>query len=237
MPPSELPFPRYWWGIGLEDAGLADLRPDDGTYGRYEFDRLPALPYETRGDFAWLAAASLHEQSVGEEKAAGNAEALPRLRASAARLGVPLPEAFVRYMETPALHRRVRSCTDCYLDLCPEPVRSPVGGGLLVRFLSDSQGCLFWYLYLAPGGRDHCVVASPGFYGSGAEMEQWAEWDEAKEGPPDPDEIVYCAESFEAFLCRFWLENEVWFAGDEGVPLSDACREYVERYRSGNGGA
>ncbi|MCI0663194.1 MAG: hypothetical protein L0220_19175 [Acidobacteria bacterium] len=62
MQPCESPFPCHWWGIGLEDAGLDDVRPDVGTYGQYEFKQLPALPFEMRGDFAWLYAAPEPDQ-------------------------------------------------------------------------------------------------------------------------------------------------------------------------------
>jgi hypothetical protein len=223
MFPSQSPFPCRWWGTGLEKAGLGDVRPDVGTYGRYEFERLPPLPFDMRGDFAWLAARPEYEQGIGEEMAEANAAALPNLRESSARLGLRLPEAFRKFTETPALHQRIRSNTDCYLDLCPEPVQSPIGDGYLVRFLADSQGCLFWYLYLTPDGSDQAVVSSPGFYG--ADEEQW------QEELPDQSEIVYCAESFEAFLCRFWLENEIWFAQYLKTPMPDVGQEYIDRYR------
>jgi hypothetical protein len=39
--------------------------------------------------------------------------------------------------------------------LCPEPIRVSHGDGYLVGFLADSQGCLFWYLYLTADGADH----------------------------------------------------------------------------------
>ena len=225
MQPSESPFPCHWWGIELEDAGLGDVRPDVGTYGQYEFNRLPALSFEMRGDFAWLATAPEIDQHIGEEKAAENIQTLPRLREFMRRMGLKLPESFTVFMDTPALHARIRSTTDCYLDLCPEAIQSPIGGGYLVRFLSDSQGCLSWYLYLTTDGSDHAVVASSGFYGT--EDEQW------QEEPPDLGETVFSAESFEAFMCRFWLENEIWFAGYEGTPMPDVCQAYIERYRNG----
>ncbi|MCI0663193.1 MAG: hypothetical protein L0220_19170 [Acidobacteria bacterium] len=122
------------------------------------------------------------------------------------------------------MRARIRSTTDCYLDLCPEAIQSPIGGGYLIRFLADSQGCLFWYLYLTADGSDHAVVASVGFYGT--EAEEW------QEEPPDPSEIAFSAESFEAFMCRFWLENEIWFAGFEETPMLDACQHYIEQYRN-----
>jgi hypothetical protein len=67
------------------------------------------------------------------------------------------------------------------------------------------------------------VVSSPDFYGTQAE--QW------QVEPPNPDEIVYCAESFEAFMCRFWLENEIWLAAHEQTELPTGGREYVQRYK------
>jgi hypothetical protein len=224
MLPSQSPFPCRWWGTGLEKAGLGDVRPDVGTYGRYEFDRLPPVSFEMRGDFAWLEDAPSHDHNIGEEMAAENAAALSDLRESSEHLALQLPEAFTKFMENPALQKRIRSNTDCYLDLCPELVQSPIGGGYLVRFLADSQGCIFWYLYLTPDGSDHAVVSSPGFYGT--EEEQW------QDDPPDPNEIVFSAESFEAFMCRFWLENEIWFAAWLKTPMPNVGREYIERYRS-----
>jgi hypothetical protein len=126
-------------------------------------------------------------------------------------------------MGDPSLQHRVRSNTDCCLHLCPAAVPSPVGDGHLVRFLNDSQGCLFWYLYLADRGSDHAVVSSPGFYGT--QDEQW------QEEEPDPSELAFCAESFEAFCCRFWLENEIWFAEYDGEPIPAPGITYIEHYR------
>jgi hypothetical protein len=223
MLPSESPFPCRWWGTSLENAGLGDVRPDVGTYGRYAFEQLPPVPFEMRGDFAWLANGPAYGHNIGNKMGADHANAVALLRDSSARLGVRLPEAFITFMQTAALYQRVRSNTDCFLDLCTEPIPSPVGAGYLVRFLADSQGCLFWYLYLTPDGSDHAVVSSPGFYDT--EDEQW------QEEPPDPAEIVFCGESFEAFMCRFWLENEIWFAEWRKTPMPDVGREYIERYR------
>lgn len=105
-------------------------------------EQLPPVPFEMRGDFAWIANAPVHDHSIGE----ANADAVALLRDASARLGLRLPEAFTAFMETPALQQRVRSNTHCFLDRCAEPIRSPVSAGYLVRFLEDSQGCIFWYL-------------------------------------------------------------------------------------------
>jgi len=223
MHPADSPFPCRWWGTSLENAGLKEVRPDVGTYGRYEFARLPPVPFDLRGDFAWLITAPTHHGHIGGEMAAENAQSLEELRAASLRLGLPLPEAFVKFMGSPALHVRIRSNSDCYLDLCPSPIDSPKGDGRLIRFLADSQGCLFWYLYVRPDGSDHAVVSSPGFYGT--DDEQW------QDDEPDPADIVFCAESFEAFLCRFWLENEIWFAEWQKTPMPNVGLVYIEQYR------
>jgi hypothetical protein len=222
MRPSESPFPCHWWGIALVNAGLRDVRPDVGTYGRYSFEQLPAPP-TLRGDFGWLTAAPAHEEHIGREQATKNARALERLRVSVARHGLRLPRAFTTYFENPALHQRVRSSTDCFLDLCSEPVPSPLGDGYLVRFLADSQGCLFWYLYLPPVGKGHAVLSSTAFFGTAEE--QW------QDDLEHESEISFVAESFELFMWRFWIENEIWFAGWQNTPLSDAALDYVEGYR------
>jgi hypothetical protein len=224
MQPSESPFPPHWWGTTLENAGLGDIRPDLGTYGQYAFNRLPPLPFEIRGDFAWLTTAPVHDQNIGAEKDAENFQALASLRAASKRLGLQLPEPFTTFMATPGLQARVRSNTDCSLDLCPEPIQAPLDDGYLVRFLADSQGCIFWYLYLSADGSDHAVVSSPDFYGT--EAEQW------QDEPLDPDVIVFVAESFESFICRFWLENEIWYAAWQQTPMPEVGQEYIELYRS-----
>jgi len=235
MLPANSPFPCHWWGTSLERVGLGEVRPDRGTYGRYEFERLPPLPFRLSGDLSWLATVPEHRQSIGRKYAADTAEALRLLRASSERLGLRLPDVFVEFMGTPSLQDRIRSTTDCFLDLCPEPIRSPVGGGWLVHCLADSQGCLFWYLYLTADGSDHAVVASPDYYST--------EFEEAEDDEPDPDDeewedeepdpaaIAFCAESFETFLCRYWLENEILFVQCLKSPMPDGGRQYIELYR------
>ncbi len=223
MQPSDSPFLCHWWGISLDNVGLGDVRPDVGTYGRYAFDALPPLPFTLRGDFAWLDSAPVHDYGIGDEKAVDTVQALLSLRTAAHRFNLRLPDEFTTFMAKPALHSRIRSNTDCFLDLCPQLIPAPLDSGFLIRFLADSQSCIFWYIYLLADGADHAFVASPDFYGTPAE--QWSE------ESPNPNDIVFCAESFEMFLCRFWLENEIWFAAREKRPLSAVGQAYIERYR------
>ncbi len=223
MTPADSPFPCYWWGFGLEGAGLGESRPDVFTYGRFRFENLPTLPITLNGDFAWLRSSPVLTENIGLDRQDQNPAALRRLQGAALREGVSLPAPFTAFLSSSALWSRVRSNTLCYLSVCPGLVSSPIGTGWLVRFLADSQGCLFWYLYLARDGSDHAVVTSPCFYGAPDEA-----WDEE---PDDPTELAYCAESFEEFLARFWLENEIWYACHEKTPMTDVAREYVARYK------
>ena len=50
----------------------------------------------------------------------------------------------------------------------------------------------------------------------------------------DPANLSFAAESFEAFLCRFWLENEIWFADYQGAPPPDVGQRYIDLYRGGS---
>jgi hypothetical protein len=214
---QDSPFRPYWWGTDLARAGIA-ARSHVGPYGRYEFASLPPVPFELLGELDWLAAQPAHQ----ERTINGNATtALLELLAGCRRARVPLPPVFTRFMVSATLQDRVRSHTACRLDLDRAPVPSPQGGGHLVRFLSDQQGGRYWYLHVNEDGTDHAVVCSPDLYGT-----------EAHDPPcADPDGIDFCAESFEAFLCRFWLENEICFAVTDGTPMPAVGIDYLERYR------
>ena len=218
MRPEQSPFPAHWWGIDLDIAGLGAWRPDEGTYTRHDLASLPLLPCALGGSFDWLAGAEEFEGHIGEERAEGNRLALPQLLANAEAAGIALPADFLRLVGDEALQASIRSTTDCMLDLGALPIPSPLGSGHLVRFLADSQGCLFWYLHITPEG-ESAVVVSPDFYGAPEEL-----WQDHE---ADAQTLSYCAESVEAFACRFWVENELWFAAsDEELPpkLAEAYR-------------
>src|SRR5215213_4154582 len=139
---DETPFSGGWWGQGLKG-----VRPDVGTYGRYAYATLPPLPFELRGDFGWLARQPVPRPSIAGEKAGENERALASLPGDAAGRGLVLPPEFLTFFRSSELPRRIRSCTDCFLDLSAAYVPSPPADGFLLRFLADSQGCLYWYLY------------------------------------------------------------------------------------------
>lgn len=223
MHESITPFQTAWWGIDLEDAGLSELRPYLSTYGKYDYASLPPLPYVLNTQFGWLNAMNpCDEHIASDERSKEYLAQLESLIRSCNEASQSLPAEFLYFFTYSRLIERVRSCTDCFIELCPELIPSPVGSGHLVRFLADSQGCLFWYLYLPEKGHEHCVLVSTGFYGLPEE-----EW---QDEPPDPSEIWFCAPSFEEFIGRFVIENELWFAVSDGDELGPAEQSYVASY-------
>lgn len=223
MRPTESAYPTAWYGTDLAVSGLEQVRPKLGTYGRYSYEQLPLIPFELRGGFEWLEHAPSHEGHIGEEKGTANLDALAMLKEAFSERGFVMPSSFERFLGDPALWSRVRSCTDCFLDVSRGPVPDPKETGHLIRFLADSQSCMFWYLHLVDDGRDHAILASPDFYG--VEEEQWTD------DPPNLEELVFCADSFETFMARFWLENEICFAAYDRTPRSVPATQYVAAYR------
>lgn len=198
---------------------MPGVRPNVGTYGRYDYEALgPPDGVRFDGSFEWLRAEPPlrgHGIIAGVEKKV--AEDFRRLEGDCLRKGVALPACFRAFMRDRNLAGRVRSCTDCQLDVAPEVIESPKGDGWVVRFLADSQGCLFWYVFLPRGREGHCVVVAPAYYGADA-AEVWPE-------PREPEEMVFCSPDFESFVFRFWLENEYWFASNGyGAPSAGVTR-------------
>lgn len=224
MKPADSPFPTAWLSFELPGH-----RTCDGTYCFFPYEELPPLD-ETllRGEFQWLTGATpaqqaiidIHRQTPPEQAS----RALGVLLASAQRLRLTLPPAFVKFMSAPALQDQIPSCTACYFDLSEQILSSPAeDGGYLIRFLNDQQGVLFWYLYLTATGQEGVLVSSIAF-------------DSESLAGVSREAILrstgFCAESFEAFLYRFWLENTLWFALSEGQALTEAHQRYLQYRQS-----
>ena len=237
-PPGE-PFPMGWYGQDFEG-----YREGENTYDCYPPEELPPIRVPLTGTFDWLRAAPEHDGSVFTSTDEAVAETMavlpPEMRRSnpmgvsptrtAAALGqllasapAGLPGDFVAFFESPTLWRRIRSCTDCYFDLDNAAVEIRGGLGRLVRFASDSQGCLHWSLYLAPCGTKHSVVTTYFYTGSDSAR--------LKSGAPHPKDITTCAASFEEFVYRFWIENELWHALNGLGQMPVGGQEYLNFYR------
>lgn len=225
MQPDQSPYPCAWPGVELVGLGFDALRSRQGTYGLYAFEHLPDLPSALTGDFSWLAdRPDAPEWAIESGDSGSTQSALARLTEGMS----DLPTSFLTFLASPTLQKKIRSVTACYISLSPVASPSPLGGGRLIRFLSDQQGCVFWYLYLAESG-DHAVVASPDFYGTPEEEAGWSD------APRDAGSIWFCSQSFELFLWRYWIENEIWFAhySDEEEPgdMPALAEAYLADYR------
>lgn len=192
-----------WWSPGSQLWG------DQGTYQAVAYEALPPLPKREGNAFSWLRAAPNAPDPLGvidADDAPSVEDFVPtvdRLTAEARHLGLTVPPAFRTFMTERELHRRVPTCTACYLDLPSRLIALPDGqSGRLLRFLNDQQCCLLWYLHLRPGG-DHTVVCAD------------PEWEDDAKGESledlvTPRNLVVCAPSLEDFVHRFWLENTLW---------------------------
>jgi hypothetical protein len=211
MRPEQSPFRPYWW-------------PDvDGT-DPVDHAEPPPIPFPLTGDLAWLATQPVRsEWDIGRYDATGSSE----LAAACARVGVSLPATFVALLASADLRSRIRSSSGDYLAVDRAPVPAPTGDGYLVRFLTEGQGLVCWYLHLTAG--DHAVVWSARYFDStDSTLEDEQDEDDEEEG----EKIEFCDESFEAFLYRYWLQNEISFARHGDTPPPDVGTDIIERYRT-----
>lgn len=146
------------------------------------------------------------------------------------RLGLYLPPTFRMFMESPDHQAMVLTCTDCYLSLGDQFVEvTDYPDTYLYRFMNDSQFCVLWYLLLQPDSLP-MVVASSFFL----EPDAFKEIDYG----PDVDYasalscVTLCGDSFDEFLYHFWMENSIWYAHRDGIPLSPDQEEYVNYLQS-----
>ena len=191
---------KGWWSFDLPN-----YRPGESTYTLFPFDELPPIDSNIQDDFAWLSGQSAKKHSLSDNFYPPDKKPdLSKITELQRNLKFDLPNEFVLFMKNTDLHTKVRSCTDCYLEL-PDFAVSTHGSenGFLIHFLSDSQYVLHWFLYLNLIG-EHCVLVSQNPYGI-----QGFDLPESIDIESEP--IWFCAPSFKEFIYRFWLENEIWF--------------------------
>jgi hypothetical protein len=217
-------LPRVWWSVDLPGYREHPRRP--ATYSPFEASELPAIERVLDDHLLWLADEQPVEQSIGAEQPGRATEAtagnLTRLLAGAP---LALPSAFQSLIAERALQDRVRSCTDCYLDL-GEYVVSAGAEGTLIHFLSDSQWVLHWLLYV--DSEDEAVVVTQTALGLFDDSPTPTVFDPARTA------AAVCADTFNEFLWRFWIENEIWWSlAHTTTPLTPEQQRYLAHYRPG----
>jgi hypothetical protein len=215
-----------WWSFSL--PGYRD-HPQPTTYSLFSYEDLPPINVPGDANWSWLEAQPLQEEwSLKENSYPDGSETdLTHLKRLIAQAEFELPAQFTAFMASPSLHERIRSCTACMLELGDFIVRTTdPPGGLIIQFLVDQQGVLRWYLYAdAAGGQ--AVLVSGEVFGLIYDPDQ-VRRDEIN---LFNEEFWLCASSFEEFICRFWLENEIWFRLDKGLPLDERQQAYLDHYR------
>ena len=228
------PFPLAWWSFDL-----GRYRNCDGTYCRFEYDRLPPIPTVSES-LDWLEPlnTALDQEMAIHRNPAETRGEVAKIAASAARLGLTLPESFVRLMSDPKLQDRIPSCTACYFYMSDDIVPCPGSdGGYIVRFLNDQQSVLLWYLYLTPQGDQYVLVTPIGLEEMAAKAAAGTLSDEERQDIQQNTWV--CAPSFVSFIYRWWLENSIWFKVSddadfvEAGTLTDVERAYLAHYDSG----
>jgi uncharacterized protein (TIGR02996 family) len=228
------PYPSAW-----KNFGLGTLRETRGTYGTWPYDSVPTLPVdELRGEFQYLNASRPRGRRAGGGNAARYRRQFEQMLADAAGKGVRLPEAFVAFKRDTAFQSTFRSPTGCGFAFPDEysPIRaSPSGEGMHIHFFCDSQSCLLWDLYVhASGG--HCVIAR------NLEFFNPEPRDPDEYGPPSREPGAwFVAPSFEAFIYRVWVENQIWYIenaaflrsqGKKPPPITPEIQAYMDHYRN-----
>jgi hypothetical protein len=222
------PFEGLW-----SATDLGAYRPCSATYNGYTIESLPPLDRVSfTGEFAWRGEAG----DVLEAEAA----AIGELAEELAEAGLELPADFVTYMTRSDLHGFLDevSCTANWTHLSaaiPSPVEPDAR---LVCFFRDQQDCVLWYLYLRPNGESFVVHSFRDLeWEAGVAADPGADPDlvaRLRERFADPaSDIFWCAPTVEVFAYRYWMENVLWLALNDGVSvdkLDDAQRAYLEHY-------
>ena len=145
------------------------------------------------------------------------------LRDSAQNKGIVLPKPFLIFFESPYHQNCMISVTDCYFDLSDTIVEIPGSqSGYFIRFMNDSQNVMQWYLYIDEEN-NHRVAASNWMLDS--------EYPKGKSLESKLENIYICANSFEEFIYRFWIENRIWISGTFNLPRSKEEKEYIEEVK------
>jgi hypothetical protein len=206
----DVELPAGWYTSGLPGAECQHQ-----TYCLRSIDRLPAITSDLAGDFSWLPPVPrpLRWSISMTGEPPGDGRFLARTRAEA----IDLPRSFVAPLASPRLLWGLRSMTGCWWSLDGDSLQPlPTSDLLAIRFLTDQQGALFWHL-LVDGTPDPPVVVSHQDF---SDRETWES---------SPLEHVYrCAPSFEAFMYRFWIENEIGFRMHDKEALTPEQTRYLE---------
>jgi hypothetical protein len=198
---------------GWITAGHSSLWNCDSTYCAIPYENLPSIDMAS-DDLEWLDCVSLELRQVidltstlnSDNNQIGNLEVLVE---KASRLGLHIPNSFLKFFRNAELQCKVPTCTDCYLELSNEMIPVPKKEGhFLLRFMNDSQSCVLWYLCMGQNGESWVVASSYYFDPDIFEVMNYVD----VKRDDIIGEALFCAETFTEFLYRFWIENTIWYS-------------------------
>ncbi|WP_035615967.1 hypothetical protein [Haloferula sp. BvORR071] len=241
MPLPEETLKRHWL-----TAGSSELWGTRRSYSAIEYERLPPLDSSLRAAFEWLSDLPDRDYFWTLENEENRIDGLKEVEEQIDDLGLLLPLDFLLFFTQAELRNRVPSCTGCFLGLSEEIVPFPDAPGChALRFMNDSQHCVMWYLLFQPDLPPR-VISSEYFI----EPDLFEEMDYEWEGEFDEDDdeieplpyeeilsdIYICAESFGEFIHRFCIENTIWYALHDELPLAQAELDYINAAKASKDG-
>ena len=218
--------PRTWWfpGIPRYRPYPRGLR----AYAPFDLDVQPPVPADLGHTFRFLQdKRAVSSRAITQDDDGAHSRVLSRNKLSAIVGSHLVPHAFERFAARPKLQRKIRSVTGCHLDLGNFAVPIIGAPGVLCHFLSDQQWVKHWFVYCSDGPENGTVVATDLPYG----FETDGQFEEDVPRSIDlatATDVTVCADSFEEFLYRFWVENELWSV-QRGETISDPdVKRYAE---------
>jgi hypothetical protein len=218
--------PRTWWFPGIPGCrpyprGLRKYAPSD-------LDVQPSMPADLGPGLEFLHdKRSVSNWTITQDDDFAHRFVLSRKKLSAIVGSHPVPRSFETFAAFPKLQKKIRSVTGCHLDLGNFAVPIIAAPGVLCHFLSDQQWLKHWLIYCSDGPENGTVVAADLPYG----FETDGQFEEDVPRTIDlatATDVTVCADSFEEFIYRFWVENELWNV-QRGESISDPdVRRYAE---------
>lgn len=216
-----------WFPFRLPGRGEAEF----GLVGPFDVGPLPRLERDESEGLRWL----LMEPSLwGEfDRTMWEAE-LARQRQQLA--GRRVPDAFGEFWSSVEYFARIPEWWGWTFGIGGHAI--PVSdGGVLIRFISDQQDCIHWYLYLGPDDSE-AIVGMYALFGDEPDPDDTPEdladlMDDFEVTSLDRyivgegNAVVY-AESFFEFITRYWLEREI----ERRLLNNEVLTEEQERYVS-----
>jgi hypothetical protein len=195
-------------------------------YGAFDVGALPPIRRKLDDELSWLARLPpAVEWAIYGDRHVRDFESHRNLIWTSRPEGTP--PAFEAFLKSPELGRRIRSYTGCYIDFGWRIVPASDGGSL-IHFLSDQQWVMHWLIYMRRDGT-HAVIASTVPYGFDAPAVDQDQMATVAKFDVETAAAAVCCTSFNEFLYRYWIENEICFRLPDG-DLTDEQREYLGAY-------